>query len=107
MPIRLDERRKPSSVKVHVSSGAGVDITWSDGHASHYDFAYLREKCPCALCNDERQKKRRAAEKGKCARSASAAELAVASDVQAQTQGAGGACRRQLRSADRFQRRPL
>jgi DUF971 family protein len=57
MPIRLDERRKPSSVKVHVSSGAGVDIIWSDGHASHYDFAYLREKCPCAMCNDERQKK--------------------------------------------------
>jgi len=57
MPIRLDERRKPASVKVHVSSGAGVDITWSDGHASHYDFAYLREKCPCAMCNDERLKK--------------------------------------------------
>ena len=57
MPIPLDERRKPSSVKVHVSSGAGVDITWSDGHASHYDFAYLREKCPCAMCNDERLKK--------------------------------------------------
>ena len=57
MPIRLDERRKPASVKVHVSSGAGVDITWSDGHASHYDFGYLREKCPCAMCNDERLKK--------------------------------------------------
>src|ERR1700731_3082516 len=51
MPIRLDERRKPASVKVHVSSGAGVDIAWSDGHASHYDFGYLREKCPCAMCN--------------------------------------------------------
>ena len=44
-------------MKVHVSSGAGVDVTWSDGHASHYDFAYLREKCPCAMCNDEREKK--------------------------------------------------
>lgn len=52
-----DLRRMPASVKVHVSSGAGVDITWSDGHASHYDFAYLREECPCATCNDERQKK--------------------------------------------------
>ncbi len=57
MPIPLDERRKPASVKVHVSSGSGVDITWSDGHASHYDFAYLREECPCAMCNDERGKK--------------------------------------------------
>ena len=57
MPIPIDTRRKPASVKVHVSSGTGVDITWADGHASHYDFAYLREECPCAMCNDERQKK--------------------------------------------------
>ena len=57
MPIPIDPRRKPASVKVHVSSGAGVDITWADDHSSHYDFAYLREECPCAMCNDERQKK--------------------------------------------------
>jgi DUF971 family protein len=57
MPIPIDVRRKPASVKVHVSSGAGVDITWSDEHASHYDFSYLREQCPCAMCNDEREKK--------------------------------------------------
>jgi DUF971 family protein len=57
MPIRIDARRKPASVKVHVSSGAGVDITWADNHSSHYDFAYLREECPCAMCNDERLKK--------------------------------------------------
>src|SRR6202035_4752800 len=57
MPIPIDARRKPAKVKVHVSSGAGVDITWADNHSSHYDFAYLREECPCAMCNDERQKK--------------------------------------------------
>ena len=57
MPIPIDARRKPASVKGHVSSGAGVDITWADNHSSHYDFAYLREECPCAMCNDERQKK--------------------------------------------------
>lgn len=57
MPTVLDPRKKPTTVKVHVSTGRGVDITWSDGHASHYDFAYLREKCPCATCNDERNKK--------------------------------------------------
>jgi DUF971 family protein len=45
-------------VIVHVSTGAGVDITWADGHASHYDFPYLRDECPCATCNDEREKKR-------------------------------------------------
>jgi DUF971 family protein len=57
MPVQLDTRKKPTDVRVHVSSGAGVDITWSDGHASHYDFAYLRDQCPCATCNDERSKK--------------------------------------------------
>ena len=57
MPIPLDGRKKPLDVKVHVKTGAGVDITWADGHASHYDFAYLRDECPCATCNDERAKK--------------------------------------------------
>jgi DUF971 family protein len=57
MPLPLDNRKKPASVKVHVTSGAGVDITWADGHASHYDFTYLRDWCPCALCDDERRKK--------------------------------------------------
>jgi DUF971 family protein len=57
MPIPLDPRKKPSAVKIHVTSGAGVDITWADGHASHFDFPFLRDECPCATCNDERQKK--------------------------------------------------
>ena len=47
MPIPLDPRKKASDVKIHVKTGAGVDIVWADGHASHYDFAYLREECPC------------------------------------------------------------
>jgi DUF971 family protein len=57
MPIPIDERRKPASVKVHVTSGTGIDIVWSDTHKSHFDFAYLRDECPCAMCNDERLKK--------------------------------------------------
>lgn len=57
MPTPPDPRKKPTSVKIHVSSGTGVDITWADGHASHYDFVFLREECPCATCNDEREKK--------------------------------------------------
>ncbi len=57
MPIPLDPRKKPAVVKVHVKTGAGVDITWADGHASHYEFDYLRGECPCATCNDERGKK--------------------------------------------------
>jgi DUF971 family protein len=56
-PSPIDVRKKPTDVKVHVTSRAGVDIVWADGHASHYDFAYLREQCPCAICDDLRQKK--------------------------------------------------
>jgi DUF971 family protein len=58
MPLPLDSRKKPASVKIHVTSGTGVDIIWSDEHVSHYDFAYLRDECPCATCNEEREKKR-------------------------------------------------
>jgi DUF971 family protein len=57
MPIALDPRKQPTSIKVHVSTGEGVEIVWSDSHASKYGFAYLRENCPCAMCNDEREKK--------------------------------------------------
>jgi DUF971 family protein len=57
MPTPIDQRKKPTAVKIHVKTGAGVDITWADGHSSHYDFTYLREQCPCATCNDERAKK--------------------------------------------------
>jgi DUF971 family protein len=57
MPIPIDHRKKPTAVKIHVKTGAGVDITWADGHESHFDFPYLRDNCPCATCNDEREKK--------------------------------------------------
>src|SRR5690348_7713156 len=57
MPIPIDVRKKPIGVKIHVSTGEDVEVTWSDGHTSRYDFPYLRDHCPCALCNDERQKK--------------------------------------------------
>jgi prepilin-type processing-associated H-X9-DG protein len=57
MPTPIDQRKKPTSVQVHVKSGTGVDVAWADGHSSHFDFPYLREHCPCATCNDEREKK--------------------------------------------------
>jgi DUF971 family protein len=46
----------PKSVKVNLTTGTGVDIEWSDGHVSHYGFVYLRDACPCAMCNEERDK---------------------------------------------------
>ena len=44
----------PKSVQVNVSTGAGMEIEWKDGHLSSYKFPYLRNACPCALCNEER-----------------------------------------------------
>lgn len=46
----------PKSVKVNLTSGTGVDIEWNDGHVSHYSFVFLRDACPCAMCEDERGK---------------------------------------------------
>jgi len=46
----------PKSVKVNLTAGTGVDIEWADGHISHYPFVYLRNACPCAMCNEEREK---------------------------------------------------
>ncbi len=49
----------PKSVKVNLTAGTGVDIEWMDGHRSHYAFPFLRDACPCALCDDERTKSSR------------------------------------------------
>ena len=46
----------PKSVKVNLTSGTGMDIEWADGHVSHYSFVYLRDACPCAMCEEERGK---------------------------------------------------
>ncbi len=46
----------PKSVKVNLTTGTGVDIEWADGHVSHYGFVFLRDACPCAMCNEERDK---------------------------------------------------
>jgi DUF971 family protein len=46
----------PKSVKVHLTSGNGVEVEWKDGHFSSYTFPYLRDACPCAMCDEERSK---------------------------------------------------
>jgi DUF971 family protein len=46
----------PGAVKVGLTSGTGMQITWADGHESRYLFAWLRDACPCATCEEERGK---------------------------------------------------
>jgi DUF971 family protein len=44
----------PAKVRIDKSGGTGLAITWKDGHQSHWTFAWLRDACPCATCNEER-----------------------------------------------------
>ena len=46
----------PKSVKVNLTAGTGMEIEWRDGHRSGYSFPFLRDACPCALCEEERSK---------------------------------------------------
>jgi len=45
----------PAKVRVLKSEGTGVEIDWKDGHQSVWNFAWLRNACPCATCNEERE----------------------------------------------------
>lgn len=47
---------EPRAVRVDKTGGTGMEIDWKDGHKSHYRFQYLRDACPCATCDDEREK---------------------------------------------------
>ena len=49
------EARTPVKVRVDKTGGTGMEIEWKDGHRSHWNFAWLRNACPCATCFEERQ----------------------------------------------------
>jgi len=49
----------PKSVKVDMTGGTGMAIEWKDGHKSHFTFAWLRDACPCAMCDAARTKQHR------------------------------------------------
>jgi DUF971 family protein len=46
----------PLKIRVKKTEGTGVEIDWRDGHQSAWTFRWLRDACPCATCNDEREK---------------------------------------------------
>lgn len=46
----------PAKVRVMKTEGTGMAIDWKDGHHSSWNFAWLRNACPCATCNEEREK---------------------------------------------------
>jgi DUF971 family protein len=45
----------PEKVRVLLTEGKGLEIDWQDGHRSAWNFAWLRDACPCATCVDERK----------------------------------------------------
>src|ERR1700744_2273924 len=45
----------PDKVRVLLTEGKGLEIDWQDGHRSAWNFAWLRDACPCATCVDERK----------------------------------------------------
>lgn len=49
MSARPEESKKPQKILVDVGNEL-VQINWADGHASIYEFTYLRRACPCAIC---------------------------------------------------------
>ena len=49
----------PEKVRVLLTEGNGLEIDWQDGHKSAWNFAWLRDACPCATCVDERIKEGR------------------------------------------------
>src|SRR6201996_3583142 len=59
---RLEERelsldaKTPAKVRVHKPEGTGLEIDWKDGHRSQWSFRWLRDACPCATCNEERER---------------------------------------------------
>jgi DUF971 family protein len=50
---------RPAKIRVDKSGGTGVVIEWKDGHISSWSFPWLRAACPCATCNEEREKDHR------------------------------------------------
>jgi DUF971 family protein len=45
----------PKKIRVMKTEGTGVEIDWKDGHHSKWNFAWLRNACPCATCHEERE----------------------------------------------------
>jgi DUF971 family protein len=41
----------PRKIKLAAENSA-MRIEWSDGHVSAYPYQYLRDRCPCAMCNE-------------------------------------------------------
>lgn len=46
-------------VRLNLKRNEQLEIAWSDGRTCVYPIVYLRQKCPCAQCREERDEKKR------------------------------------------------
>jgi DUF971 family protein len=54
MSSLTQQQKNPTNIEVDMKQGE-VRITWADGHQSSYTLDYLRQICPCAICNEMRR----------------------------------------------------
>ncbi len=51
--IKIMETPAPYPVEIERNNNGAMRILWNDGHEARYDYAALRQACPCATCKDE------------------------------------------------------
>jgi len=54
MSSLTQQQKTPTNIEVDIKQSE-VRITWADGHQSSYTLDYLRQICPCAICNEMRR----------------------------------------------------
>jgi DUF971 family protein len=42
----------PAPISIKLSAPGGIAVVWNDGHLTTYPHDYLRQHCPCALCQE-------------------------------------------------------
>ena len=52
MPVRTSQPSTPQHIELDLSQRE-LRITWGDGYHSTYPLAYLRQICPCAICDQQ------------------------------------------------------
>ena len=53
--MTANQKQTPLDIAIDLKQNE-VRIKWQDEHASVYTLDFLRQNCPCALCEDERKK---------------------------------------------------
>ena len=53
---RLENEATPVAFKMN-REAQRLTVTWKDGHVSEFDLLSLRRKCPCAVCDAERDRR--------------------------------------------------